>query len=107
MLEGQRDHFVKCQCDLNEHMVRFTYWPRRKNARGDEDPPEMWIHCQLVPHNSFWERLKLAVKYLFKRGPGKEYWGFWDETLLDEEEMLKLEQFMEHCVTDWAFETPE
>ena len=97
MIEGQRDHFVRCQCDVSNHIVRFTYWPRT-----EKHEPEMWIHCQLSPVNSFWGRLKLALKYLFNRGP-KDYWGFWAETLLDFDEMIKLEQFMENCAVEWCF----
>ena len=97
MIEGQRDHFVKCQCDVSNHVVRFTYWPKT-----DKHDAEMWIHCQLAPVNSFWKRLKLAFNYLFKREP-KDYWGYWSEVLLDPQEMLELEQFMEDVVIDVYF----
>jgi len=59
----------------------------------------MWIHCQLVPHNSFWERLKLALVYLFCPNKKKE-WGFWDETLMGEKQMLGLKEFLVDCVKE-------
>lgn len=101
MIEGQRDHFVKCGCDVSSHLVRFTYWPKTEKW-----PASMWIHFQLPPINSFWQRLKLAFRYLFRPNQDK-HWGFWSEIEMGEKEILELEQFLEGVLWDAHFEIKE
>jgi hypothetical protein len=79
-----------CSCNSTDHQMVIY-----KNI----DPlygPEVYIHMHLVKR-SFWYRLKYAVKYLFGY---KSRYGAWDEFILEPKHAGKLEDLLQHLISN-------
>lgn len=72
--------FFECRCGSDDHLIKVIF----EEENGEK---ELSLTAFLYQYNSFWQRLKLAVKYLF--GCPQEC-GHWDYVLLKDEDVDKL-----------------
>ena len=75
-------HYFDCQCDCNEHVLRFTLDP----ADG-----EVWLETYLNGYHSWYQRAWIALKYVF--GYQSRY-GAFDCTLLRPEDYVRLQALL-------------
>ena len=76
-------------CDLNspEHVFRFVVSPP---VSGEEET-ELYLEVFLHQYRSFFQRLVVAVKYLFGY---KSKYGHWDITTLSKDDVQRLFTFI-------------
>ena len=52
--------YLGCECQLPEHIIRVSYYDW-----ADKDPPEIYMTLQADQHLNFWDRVRLAAKFIF------------------------------------------
>lgn len=57
--------WITCECYTPEHTVNVLFVKDTGSTLGVPDGPELYIRPVLVPHESFFQRLKSAFKYVF------------------------------------------
>jgi hypothetical protein len=75
-----------------EHVVWLIHEPddsRENNLKGEFD--DWYLMASLEPRYSFWQRLSVALRYLFKRRV--KYWGY-VELVLRTQDIAALEDFI-------------
>ena len=78
----EKDTLIQiCDCHSFNHQAIYWY---------DEDENVLYVHIHLV-HQSFWGRLKYAIKYLF--GYTSNY-GAWDELIFGKRNLEELYAFL-------------
>lgn len=82
-MEGRVEYF-ECVCTMKDHILRFTL-----QAHDNNDYVELYTSTFLNPHHGFWDRLWIAIEYLFWRRCKKED-GVLDCTLLKVEDVDRL-----------------
>ena len=82
-------HYFDCQCSDFSHAFRFVH---------DEQDGDLWLEVQLDPSRfrTFWDRLKLAFNYVFRRKQG--YAGHYDTTLLRDEDYARLHDLLDRSM---------
>lgn len=84
-------HHVICECHSPNHIVQFSHM-------DDMDGEQIcWIQVQLHQYRSFWERLVVAIKYLF--GYQCPY-GHWDCTSIDMSQGEGLVAYLTRAIED-------
>jgi hypothetical protein len=78
-------HHIVCSCHSTEHLVQFVA------DDPDDEEAVCYVEVQLIQYRSFFQRAKVALRYLF--GYQCRY-GHWDCTSLDQEEAQKLYDFL-------------
>jgi len=73
--------YIECACYSSEHTLKFTYFP---------DEKELCVTTFLA-HRPFLKRVINGLKYIF--GYKCEY-GHFDETILEEEKIKELQDFL-------------
>ena len=76
---------ILCDCMSSEHQIMFTY---------NEDEKEIYMSVHLFNYRSFFNRIWIALKYIFGY---KCRFGHFDEVLLnseDAEKFLKIYNFL-------------
>lgn len=86
MSKEEGNLFILCDCQCNDHTVRFSWSPEYKDF-----PAELYIHYQLSPTFSLWTRIKIAFNYLRKK---ESKWGAWMTTIVNEDAARKLQTFL-------------
>ena len=82
----RHDLYLECACTAPECTLRFMWyedWP--------PDDPQIFLHY-FLPRGHWWERLWLAVRYLFNRFPP---YGFFGEALLEDDKVERLSAFVD------------
>ena len=51
--------YIGCQCHAPEHIIRVSYF------EWEEDEPEIYFELQSHGYLSFWNRLKMGIKFIF------------------------------------------
>lgn len=76
-------------CDLNspEHVFRFVV----SECEFDNQDIELYLEVYLNQYRSFFQRLMVAIKYLFGY---KSKYGHWDVTTLSEDDVQRLFVFI-------------
>lgn len=74
-----------CDCNSPEHSFRFVA------SQSDLKKPELYLEVFLNQYRSFFQRLVVAVKYLFGY---KSKYGHWDVTTLSEDDVERLFVFI-------------
>jgi len=77
---------VLCDCGWSEHQMIWSYF------LDEEDEPFIYVHIHLVGHNNIFQRVWLALRYVF--GYPCKY-GHWDEILIDEQVALELQEYID------------
>ena len=82
----QKEIIIKCDCMDMDHIIAFTYFE-------DEDP-DGWLYftSALNASVSFWRRVYLAIKYIFKINPYKQ--TMFGESLLLPSDARDIVQFL-------------
>ena len=88
-----KEHFIKCDCGDPHHQM-ILYWddetPDKGNVRG--------VHAEIhLTKFSFWERLKVAIKYIFGK---QSIYGAFDEIIIPVSkwrEFQEMVDFMKEC----------
>ena len=52
--------YLGCECHSPEHIIRVSYFDW-----ANKDPPEIFMELQADRHLNFWNRVRLAVKFIF------------------------------------------
>jgi hypothetical protein len=61
--------YLECECNDFDHTVRFSLWDwNNYTVPAQGSPPELCIDYRLNYHESFFDRLVSAVRYVFGRG---------------------------------------
>lgn len=71
-------HYFECDCHNDEHTIRFVY---------DKTENELYLSVFLNQYRSFWNRLIVAVKYLFGY---KCQYGHWDCWVMQRKDAQRL-----------------
>lgn len=87
MLNGT--YFFECDCGSDEHILRFTL--------DTHDEHVIYAHVFLNQHRNIFERIWIAIKYIFGY---KCKYGHWDEWILREEDALRLKAMVEDFLTE-------
>lgn len=82
---------IICSCNDFDHSI--IYW---KNEWPTHSVPEVMDKCvylgvSLHHHNNFWERLKLAWGYLWKK---EKYGSMYGEIIIDQDNVSGLEDIV-------------
>ena len=78
-------HYIECDCTNDEHRIVITKF---------DDDGEIYVHYFLEQRKNIWERIKIAVKYIFGY---KCKYGHFGETVLSKKEIERLKTFLEKC----------
>lgn len=81
----ERRETLICYCNSEEHQFSFV-WFEDEQGKG-----EVFMEIHLTP-NTFWERLKNAIKYILGY---RSVYGDFDEVILKKEDVHKLEKVVE------------
>ena len=81
-------HYVECQCDSGDHVIRFIYLPNEKLKYE----PDLYMEVQMSQPHNFLGWIWNAFKYIFNKDC--EY-GHWDCTLIGVEQADKLIKLLE------------
>jgi hypothetical protein len=84
-------HHLICECHSPDHIIQFSH---TDDMDGDQI---CWTQVQLHQYRSFWERLVVAVKYLF--GHQSRY-GHWDCTSIDLKQGKLLRDYLTKAIQD-------
>lgn len=84
--------YLECSCKTPEHMVIFNYDKTDKDFYSDVNESGITIYYQLYQYRSFIKRMLVAIKYIFNT---KERFGKWDTTCISNEDLVKLNNFLE------------
>lgn len=78
--------YLQCECSSKDHLValHLMEWPKGEVS--------FYLSTQMEEGLSFWQRLKIAFKYLFKRGCN---FGHWNETILTKAEARKIKELID------------
>jgi hypothetical protein len=89
-MDWRHTHYVECECGDAEHVLRFVLI----DADGDENA-ELYTETQLRVWRSFWQRIFVAVKYVFG---AKSKYGAYDCTMLSKGEAERLRDFLKRYI---------
>ena len=56
-------------CDCNDFNHSIIYWKQESPIRAEPEVMDrsVYLGISLCSYNNFWQRLKIAVKYIFKK----------------------------------------
>jgi hypothetical protein len=77
--------YLECQCDCAQHTIRFTFDP--SDLTG-----EIYTEVQLNPYHPWYQRLWIALKYVFGH---QSKFGAFDCTILHKEDYPKLRSLLD------------
>jgi hypothetical protein len=87
------NHYFECACQSADHVFRFILDPN-ENTSGADDAGEIFLEVQLPPNKTIFQRLWIAVKYVF--GFRCRY-GAWDCTLLKREDYPRIRELLDRA----------
>ena len=76
--ESLQTHYFDCQCYASEHILRFVY---------DPEYNELHAEIQLMQYRNIFQRMWLAIKYIFNLS---QKYGYWDCWLLKKDDCTKI-----------------
>jgi hypothetical protein len=82
-------HHVICECHSPDHVLQFSH------AEGMDEDQICWTQVQLHQYRSIWQRLVVAVKYVFGY---KCRYGHWDCTLIDLKQGKALRDYLNRAI---------
>ena len=82
-MEKLQISYYECQCECSDHTIRFVY---------DPDENDLYTEVQLCQDHNVFERIWLALKYIF--GYECKY-GHWDCTLLKPEDCKEIKELLD------------
>lgn len=82
--------YLECACDMPEHLLRLSVWKSYKTDDTEERHPELLIEHYLQPTFSWYKRLWIGIKYVFRFGRQKDQFV---DTVLLYEQVKQLQEF--------------
>ena len=92
---GLQTEYFDCECKSLSHTLRFSYFAPYKRKDGIDEPAEVYAEVQLNQYHNFWQRLVLAVRYLFKCNCA---YGYFDTWILSWKDCERLRDFANKMV---------
>ena len=83
--------YVGCECHSPEHIIRVSYWEWQ-----NKEQPEIYFQLQADAHLGFWDRLKMAWKYVFF-GENLE----WHDVVASYKDMENLNRVLNTYMVDY------
>lgn len=84
---------IQCDgCRLPSHNIQIDFEPEYHFNRELQWDREFTIHYMLIQYNSFWKRVWLAIKYIFKQSPK---YGHFDTVCLSVKEIKEMVDFFQ------------
>lgn len=81
-----------CECNTLDHNFIFSDIPDINESYEDSGP---YLHVHLNPKYSFFERIKLALKYIFGF---RSRFGDYDEIILKPDDLIKLRNLLNESI---------
>ncbi len=88
--ESERVVAIPCTCSTALHLLTIT--TRHERGKDYDDGPELAISTQLHSPGTFWQKLKLAVRFLLGK---TEPYGHWDVTLVSKTQAEKIRDLLD------------
>lgn len=88
-----RTKWFDCECSDSDHAVRFVWFDEDDNFDS-----EIYINTQMNPAHRWYERLWIAVLYVF--GIKKRHWNHFQDTVLSMQQVEELVQFLKGILDD-------
>jgi hypothetical protein len=89
------DLTLPCSCSYLHHAVRFTFHPWGPHDKAGEF--EAYVEVSLDFEHSLWRRLRVALRYFFRRTCG---YGDVSEILIRDQDLPKLRAWVERASHD-------
>lgn len=86
--------YFNCQCGKMDHMFCILY--DSDYSRGM--PPELYLEVQLNPYYNFFQRIWLAIKYVFGSAHPD---GHWDCSILQHQDVEPFIQLLQDYMVDF------
>jgi hypothetical protein len=84
--------YIGCQCHAPEHLIRVSYY-----EWVGKDEPELYFMLQSDKgHLNFWERLKMAAKFLIGRADVE-----WHDVIPDHNDIVELKRVLDTYTEDY------
>lgn len=74
---------LDCECSSLDHTLRIAV---------DQEAGDMWVHTQLTTFRPWYQRLWLAIQYVFR--PGRGRYGHYDETCIRHEDFPRIREIL-------------
>ena len=86
--------YAECQCYQKDHVVLFELdTDMGETSDGVPHDPMVNVYPILNPERSFWRRVWIGFKYMFK--PHAHKYNYYDDVVLTEESILKVVRLCE------------
>ena len=86
--------YAECQCYQKDHVLLFELEiDQMKASDGVPYDPEIFVYPILNPERSFWKRVLIGIKYIFK--PHAHKYNYYDDVMLSQESILKIVRLAE------------
>jgi len=82
-MEHLQSEFFECECSSDEHTLKFTFNTEEK---------EIYTLVYLHQYHKFWERIWIAIKYVFGY---KCKYGHWDCFVMKYKDVDRMKQLLE------------
>lgn len=92
---------VHCGCSNLHHAVRFTFHP---SLPHDSGPFEAYVDVSLDYEIAWWRRLRVALRYLFRRVCG---YGDAAEIVIREQDLPKIRAWVERADREARIRGPQ
>lgn len=96
MKDKDYTEYFDCECACSEHVLRFIYM----GAYKDIEPPQLYLDLFLYHYHNFFQRIWIAIKYIFGY---KCKYGHFDNWIID----VKDAQRFRDMVNRYEKETEE
>ena len=84
--------YIGCECHGPEHIIRVSYFDW-----VEKDEPELFIELQADGfHLNFWQRLKMATEFLFRKGNLE-----WHDVIPKRDDIVNLKRVLDNYTEDY------
>lgn len=87
---------IVCSCSYLGHAIGFTFFPTDPHDKGAF---EAYVQVSLERHESFWKRLRIALRYLMKKTCG---YGDVSEFIVKDHDLPKIKAWLDKAEVDAA-----
>ena len=86
--------YAECKCHQKDHLLIFELdMDQDEGSTGVPHDPEIFVYPILNPERSFWRRVLIGIKYIFK--PHAHKYDYYDDVWLSQESILKIMRIAE------------
>lgn len=88
------EYLIKCKVGCLDHVIGITYFKWEENQLFDE--PELYFETLHSPYHGFYDRIKQAWNYIFKKNPLSH-----DCTLISIKDAEKMKHILNTFIVDY------